>query len=169
MLLLKTRKIVMNTKVKWATTAAALSEEMPKSFLIQDDYQPEYLSPPSVTLNFTSSDTEEYDAYFFLCKVKNKDSDWSVLHKGTSDEDFHKTLKQHCENHMNNGNYEGYVIHSYGISLDHNKIKTIPEHCYVQLKPKKKEPKVFLNGPKKNTEFLAKKGKHYVSSNNHPA
>ena len=144
----------MNTKVKF------------KTFI--DELGGVSQSPPSPFIVF-SDEEGPFDAYYYLCKAKKEDTDWIIVHNGTGGELFQEALKNHCEKSMSDGAYVAYSIETYGLDFNSLSITPIKKHCYLELKPKKKEPKVFINGPKKNTEFLAKKGKHYVSSNNHAA
>ena len=84
----------------------------------------------------------------------------------SSSKDFVDTYKEHIsvlQERLDNKEITGYKTISTTISDNEAEVKFIYDYCGVKFNPK---PKVYINGPKKNNEFLTKKTKQYVNANN---
>jgi len=67
-------------------------------------------------------------------------------------------IKKYAENQLTTGEITGYYLHGFKCRpLESNGIISMNKMHKFQVKPK-----TFLNGPLKDNEFIAKKGKHYA-------
>ena len=85
-----------------------------------------------------------------------------------SSKDFVDTYKEHIsvlQERLDNKEITGYKTISTTITDNEgdSSVKFLYDYCDVKFNPK---PKVYINGPKKNNEFLAKKAKQYATTNN---
>jgi len=72
--------------------------------------------------------------------------------------DRYDVVKTYADTSLANGTYTGFVLHGFKISsLYSNSMISMNKYKKFQVKKK-----TFLNGPLKDNEFLAKKGKHFA-------
>jgi len=68
-----------------------------------------------------------------------------------------KLIKEFAEGKMNKGDFTGYYLHGFKVStLENSTMWPMFKQKKFQVKKK-----TYLNGPLKDQEFIAKKGKHY--------
>jgi len=72
--------------------------------------------------------------------------------------DRYAVVRNYADTSLANGTYTGFVLHGFKISsLYSNSMISMNKYKKFQVKKK-----TFLNGPLKDNEFLAKKGKHFA-------
>jgi len=72
--------------------------------------------------------------------------------------DRYDVVKKYADSSLANGTNTGFVLHGFKISsLYSNSMVSMNKYRKFQVKKK-----TFLNGPLKDNEFLAKKGKHFA-------
>jgi len=114
------------------------------------EQSPEHLNTYLILLYVTQAQEDKKENYTtYLVEFRN-----GLVHYFNR----YDVVKKYADTSLANGTYTGFVLHGFKISsLYSNGMLSMNKYKKFQVKKK-----TFLNGPLKDNEFLAKKGKHFA-------
>jgi len=155
-------------KVKFKTTSVPLQGDPPTGFNAPESEQfYQSLKAFSEETKPQEAPPEKLNTYLILLYVTQAQEDkkenytpYLVEFRNELDQYFDRydVVKKYADTSLANGTYTGFALHGFKISsLYSNSMISMNKYKKSQIKKK-----TFLNGPLKDNEFLAKKGKHFA-------